>query len=145
MVADLLSHPFHSVTLFRLSINNKLSFFNCKRYNAKVTLSPTKRKALIMAFDELLANNTNDDIKQSALLAQALKRQEYNRQYQAKLRQTTKLLTLEKKIDANLDHVLGYIKTRYGKEYAAWAKPVEVTKSVDPVFSNWLLASSKPQ
>lgn len=95
-----------------------------------------------MAFDELLANNTNDDIKQSALLAQALKRQEYNRQYQAKLRQTTKLLTLEKKIDANLDHVLGYIKTRYGKEYAAWAKPVEVTKSVDPVFSNWLLLSS---
>ena len=95
-----------------------------------------------MAFDDILDNNTNEEIKQNSLLAQAIKRREYNKQYQARLRQTSKMLTLEKKIDANLNHVIGYIKTRYPKEYAAWVKPVKAVVYSNSFFDNWLLLSA---
>lgn len=93
-------------------------------------------------FDEII--QTTSPGEQDALMIQALKRQEYNRRYQAKLRQVAKLATLERKIDNNLNYVLGYIKRKYAVEYANYVEPTpEQPKPViDAGFSNWLILSA---
>lgn len=95
-----------------------------------------------MAFDDIIKNSTDHDIKRDHLITQALKRQEYNRNYQAKLRNVSRLITLEKRIDAELDHVLGYIKTKYAKEYEAWVAPVKYEPPANQAFTNWLILSA---
>lgn len=93
-----------------------------------------------MAFDDII-NKTDDE--KDALIQQALRKQEYNRNYQRRLREVAKLATLERKIDDNLNHVLGYIKSKYSKEYKAWTKPVKTDPLARNVaFDNWVLLSA---
>lgn len=93
-----------------------------------------------MSFDDLI-NLTPDE--EQTLLKQALKKQEYNRNYQRRLRVAAKLATLERRIDANLDHAIGYIKTKYAKEYEAWTKPVEaVERFTSAAFDDWVTLSA---
>lgn len=94
-----------------------------------------------MAFDNLLNNTNNEDLQKKQLVAQALRRQEYNRRYQARLRSITKLLTLEKRIDANLIYVIGYIKKKYSAEYDNYVEPEEAPVVTNPAFNNWVLLS----
>lgn len=93
-----------------------------------------------MSFDDILAKKSESE--KQGLIKQALKKQEYNRNYQAKLREAAKLATLERKIDDNLDHVLRYIKKHYAIEYKA-IKPIKpvVEKLEDSAFTNWLVLS----
>lgn len=99
-----------------------------------------------MDFNKILDTVTPED--RDSLTVQALKRQEYNRRYQAKLRERSKLITLEKKIDANLQFVIGYIKRKYASEYDAWVEPApesvkpKVVSPADEAFNNWLILSS---
>ncbi len=95
-------------------------------------------------FNKIL-DTTTPEIKDS-LTIQALKRQEYNRHYQAKLRARAKFITLEKKVDANLQYVIGYIKRKYADEYEQYKTPAEVKIStiVEPEnqnFKDWLILS----
>ena len=96
-------------------------------------------------FNKILETTSNDE--KDSLTIQALKRQEYNRQYQARLRERAKLITLERKIDANLQFVIGYIKEKYSAEYKSYTKSVEqeptVKPEVDRAFNNWLLLSAQ--
>jgi len=98
-----------------------------------------------MSFDEILDNDTSQEYKRNKLVAQALKRQEYNRQYQKRLRQAARFLTLERKIEANLDFVIRYIKKNHSKEYSNYVEPVVKSEPVAdtiPVFDTWLLLSA---
>lgn len=94
-------------------------------------------------FDDVL-ETTSPEFEDS-LRVQALKRREYNRRYQAKLRQQAKLLTLEKKIDDNVDYVIGYIKRKYQKEFDAYVEGDTSKKKLTlPVeFENWLIVSGQ--
>lgn len=96
-----------------------------------------------MAFDDILTT-ASEDQKQS-LIQQALKKQEYNRNYQRKLRVAAKLATLESKIDENLDHVIGYIKRKYDDQYTNYVEPVAVANAAPAhyqSFANWVLLSA---
>lgn len=96
-----------------------------------------------MSFDDIVANDTAQDIKKDAMMAQALRRQEYNRQYQQRLRNVTRLLTLEKRVDADIQHVIGYIKRKYAKEYADYVEPVAPATLTNPRFDDWVVLSAK--
>lgn len=86
-------------------------------------------------FDEIL----NSDKNAQLLLKQAEKRLAYNREYQRRVRARARLLTLEKRIDENIDHVIGYILDKYGDLVTSY-KPTEVIES-NVCFDNWLLLS----
>lgn len=95
-----------------------------------------------MSFDDIINKATTEN--KDHLIKQALKKQEYNRNYQRRLREAAKLATLERKIDANLHHVFRYIKTNYADAYADYVVPVQDIKPVsNPAFDNWLLLSAE--
>lgn len=97
-----------------------------------------------MDFQKII--NTTSSLEKDKLLNQVLKRQEYNRQYQRKLRERSKLVTLEKKIDDNLNFVIGYIKRKYAEEYAAWVEPVEIAEVVvttNQPFLDWFVLAAQ--
>lgn len=92
-----------------------------------------------MTFNKILETVTDE--QRNSMADQVLKRREYNRKYQAKLRSKMKLANLHKKIDNNIDDVIAYIHTNYADKYAAWQpkKPHEV---IDRAFTNWVLLSA---
>lgn len=94
-----------------------------------------------MSFDEILNRATTDE--KDALMKQALKKQEYNRNYQRRLRARAKLATLESRIDNNLQYVLGYIKRKYAEEYAAYVEPVQ--EVISPAFIDWFTMFAQPE
>jgi len=98
-----------------------------------------------MSFDKILATISEDD--QGAMLKQAMNKRDYNRKYQARLRVTAKQLTLERKIDSNVLHAIGYIKDRYAYELKNYDKlvqqRVEPLEPVPHAFSNWLLVGAR--
>lgn len=96
-----------------------------------------------MDFDKLL--DTTSPIEKDRMLKQVLKRQEYNRRYQAKLRQRAKEITLERKIDDNIEFVLAYVKRKYSYEYDNFAAPIidsEANAVVPGAFTNWVTLSA---
>jgi len=96
-----------------------------------------------MNFNEILAKLPETD--QKTLLEQAINKRNYNRAYQAKLRLTAKQLTIERKIDNDVLHAIGYIKSKYALELKNYEQLTAdilnaQAKSVVPViFQNWLL------
>lgn len=93
-----------------------------------------------MSFRDILQNTTADDIASERLIEQAKRRQAYNRAYQAKIREKGKLLTLERKIDENINHVIKYLKTKYGDKLDEYipSEPVRV----HPAFAGWWMLSA---
>ncbi len=91
-------------------------------------------------FDKIL--NTTSPGDRDNLMGQALKRREYNRRYQAKLREVARFATLERRVDQNLDYVIGYIKRKYADEYKAYVLPKHKKTAIEPdkpALTNWLI------
>lgn len=91
-----------------------------------------------MTFNKILETVTDE--QRNSMTDQVLKRREYNRKYQAKLRSKMKLATLHKKIDNNLDEVIAYIHTNYANEYESWQPKTHDV--INSYFSNWVLLSA---
>lgn len=94
-----------------------------------------------MSFEDILNKATVEE--KESLMKQALKKQEYNRNYQRRLRAFAKLATLERRIDDNLQHVLGYIKKKYADQYAAYVEPVQ--EVINPAFMDWYHMFAQPE
>lgn len=92
-----------------------------------------------MTFNKILETVTDE--QRNAMADQVLKRREYNRKYQAKLRSKIKLANLHKKIDNNIDDVIAYIHIQYADKYNAW-QPSQMRDVIDESFSNWVLLSA---
>ena len=92
-----------------------------------------------MTFNKILETVTDE--QRNSMSEQVIKRREYNRKYQAKLRSKMKLANLHKKIDNNIDDVISYIHTRYADKYKAW-QPDQQPDVIDGAFSNWVLLSA---
>lgn len=95
-----------------------------------------------MSFDDILETVT--DIQHKSMADQVLKRREYNRRYQAKLRAKIKLDNLHKKIDNNIDDVIAYIHMQYADRYTSWQPAqAEQQEVIDQAFKNWVLLSAR--
>lgn len=92
-----------------------------------------------MTFNKILETVTDE--QRNSMAEQVIKRREYNRKYQAKLRSKVKLANLHKKIDNNIDEVISYIHARYADKYNAW-QPDKPREIIDEAFSNWVLLSA---